>query len=241
MGFKRKLVTKGRGRVRRPVYSYKRRRFNRRRRFNTRRNLVITGFPTKKMARLRYAQEVTINPATVAASYVFRANDVYDPDVTGTGHQPRGFDEWMNIYEKFTVVGSKIRIEPIAPHTADQAPSTWGILLSETGTVVSGSSLVAADMLELKYNKHHKAQYGEFNSVARHSLTSKFSAKRFFGKKDILGGSQFQGTSSTSPTEQAFYEIWAYGNATIDPAALWFRVIIDYIVVFTGPRQLPMS
>ena len=48
-------------------------------------------------------------------TYRFRANGLYDPDRTGTGHQPFGYDEWSPIYDHFTVVGSRITVYPLAP------------------------------------------------------------------------------------------------------------------------------
>ncbi|HIA02129.1 MAG TPA: hypothetical protein EYN66_09490, partial [Myxococcales bacterium] len=47
---------------------------------------------------------------TAVLQYRFRANGMFDPQVPLGGHQPRGFDEFMDAYDMFTVLGSKISV-----------------------------------------------------------------------------------------------------------------------------------
>ncbi len=37
------------------------------------------------------------------SEYVFRLNSLYDPDLTGTGHQPYGFDQFAALYSRYKV------------------------------------------------------------------------------------------------------------------------------------------
>jgi len=39
--------------------------------------------------------------------YAFRASSCFDPDFTGAGHQPRGFDQWKLLYNMYIVNVSK--------------------------------------------------------------------------------------------------------------------------------------
>ena len=67
------------------------------------------GFPQQIKTTLRYAMRTEFaltNDQTFVCK--LRANDLRDPEVALGGHQPRGFDDFMNIYDKFTVTGSKI-------------------------------------------------------------------------------------------------------------------------------------
>ena len=64
--------------------------------------------PVKRYVKLKYCQEFTLNPgAGTVASHAFKADDMYDPDHTGVGHQPMGFDQLTPIYQKHSVVASK--------------------------------------------------------------------------------------------------------------------------------------
>lgn len=38
----------------------------------------------------------------------FRLNSLYDPDATGTGSQPTGFDQWMALYERYRVIACEV-------------------------------------------------------------------------------------------------------------------------------------
>lgn len=40
----------------------------------------------------------------------FRNNSIYDPDGTGIGHQPLGYDQWSQFYGRYRVIGAKYRI-----------------------------------------------------------------------------------------------------------------------------------
>ena len=65
----------------------------------------------KMKVTFRYASRIIINPAAAGNGvHVFSANGMYDPDLTGVGHQPRGFDEVMPLYDHYTVIGSKCTV-----------------------------------------------------------------------------------------------------------------------------------
>ena len=38
-------------------------------------------------------------------------NSLFDPDQTGTGHQPYYFDQFAALYNRYTVLGSKLTAE----------------------------------------------------------------------------------------------------------------------------------
>ncbi len=84
---------------------YKRRRRRRRRRARPNfgsKSILGNRLPIK----FKYQTSGTLNPgvAGVAAIQVMTANGLYDPDITGVGHQPRGFDQIMALYNHYTVV-----------------------------------------------------------------------------------------------------------------------------------------
>lgn len=59
--------------------------------------------PTYKAVLPYFETGLSINPAAggVVGSYVFQINGPYDPNVTGIGHQPLGFDQLMLMYEHY--------------------------------------------------------------------------------------------------------------------------------------------
>jgi hypothetical protein len=72
---------------------------------------LVSG-PDSVKVKLKYVERVTMNTltSTGAWSYAFRLNSVFDPNFTGTGHQPNGFDQWAAFYGKYRVVGGSWRV-----------------------------------------------------------------------------------------------------------------------------------
>ncbi len=59
---------------------------------------------------LRYLVASDQNASVGLASYVVALNDVFDCDVTSTGVQPVGYDQWAAIYGRYCVVESSIDV-----------------------------------------------------------------------------------------------------------------------------------
>lgn len=77
------------------------------------------GFPVRFRTKMRYNELVSI--ASVGGSlsaYTFVANGLFDPNNTGTGHQPMYFDQAMLIYNHYKVIGSKINVKIAGPSNA---------------------------------------------------------------------------------------------------------------------------
>lgn len=63
--------------------------------------------------QLRYNQVVTLDPNPEAINgsntWVFHANNLFDPDRTGTGNQPMYFDNYAQLYDRYYVSFAKIK------------------------------------------------------------------------------------------------------------------------------------
>jgi len=97
------------------------RKYPARRRFK--RNTKITkihqvSFPDKTLVKLPYAFSSQITSALSSNDVVWNANSLFDPEQTFTGHQPRGFDQWAIIYNRYRVyaISGTIVIRQRAAH-----------------------------------------------------------------------------------------------------------------------------
>jgi hypothetical protein len=103
-------------------------------------------FPNFKLVKHKYTSRVTVPAATAAGfcrGWMFRANDTYDPDYTGFGHQPLYRDEMAAQYERYQVLKSNIKF--IIPN--EQSTSQhWTCYMDEENTF-------AADYVELVENR----------------------------------------------------------------------------------------
>lgn len=97
------------------------------------------GLPSKKFVRLRYCDQRTITSTLGGLSkYLFAANGLYDPDITGAGHQPYGFDQWMTFYKYATVRKSRIVLETCS----EQFPQIIGVTFALTDPTATISDSV---------------------------------------------------------------------------------------------------
>lgn len=72
---------------------------------------MSTPFPKTISTKLNYRERIQVNPAALAYEYSYNANSLYDPNRTGTGHQPMFFDQLCNgtQYKRYKVRGCKWR------------------------------------------------------------------------------------------------------------------------------------
>ncbi len=205
-------------------------------------SLPLAGFPASKKVRFRYVDRITINPSAGAlAQYTFLANGLFAPNQTGSTHQPLGFDQWMLAYDHFTVLGSKMTIRYVNTTATNQIPAAFGVILDDNATMTYTDY---AAILEGNQKNSKFAVSGGLggDNFKRPQLSLGFSAKRFFGTKNIVGKAEYKGDTSADPAEKAYYQIWAQApDASGDPAISTFLVTIDYIAVLTEKKHLAQS
>lgn len=221
----------------------------RRRRPRRRRKRVLPplAFPDSKLVRLKYADTITINPAVGAiAQHVFCANGLADPDVTVAGHQPRGFDQWMLVYDHYTVIGAKIRVQAVplgdsgTSRSVNLMPGIFGVTLDD-------NTLLEDTTVQSVIESHQGRKYRYTGPLATHtagrgpSITKRFSAKKFFKKSAIVGADLYRGDVASNPTETANFGLWYGSIAGSDPPSMVFMVEIEYIALLTERKHLAQS
>lgn len=209
-----------------------------RRGYRKRNRLSLTQAPIGKrhFCKLRYFWQGTVNPGIgTAAAQVFRSNDLYDPDATGSGAQPRGFDEFMLMYNHFTVLGAKIT----ANFTNEDTSIPVGIYVYVDGTSSSASSI--ANVME-KPNVASRTITGTTGGQCKGTIVKKCSTKRELGMSRILDEHSLRGTSTSSPTETLFFHVGAFPqDGASNPGTCVISCVIDYLVCFTEPKAMAQS
>ena len=196
-----------------------------------------TPLGTKQYANFRYHDQITLTPGTGASAvHVFSANGLYDPDISGVGHQPRGFDQVMALYDHFVVIGSKIT-------------ATISAISGETLSTLCGISLRDGSTAETDPNDYMEggstiSRMLSVDGGSRSISTMKmgYSPKRFLGRSHPLADPQLKGSSSSDPEESAFFHVWAApATSSGDQGPLDCVVTIDYLAVFIEPKDVSQS
>lgn len=187
----------------------------------------LSPVPKSIKVRMRYVQDITLDPATGGgASHIFRANGMYDPDVTGTGHQPYGFDQLMTLFNHFTVVGSKCT----ARFNNTDSSNIYNVAI---GVYDSATSSTASRIWNLERPGTTYTALGLATGGSNLKTLSKtFSTRKYFNIKNPTDVSRLQGGQVSDPTEQAYFYVIAQASASgTNPGVLDVNVTVDYVAV----------
>jgi hypothetical protein len=197
------------------------------------RNIPLFAYRTRRTLQYYAASSVITGTAT-ANAYVFSANGIFDPDISGTGGQPMGFDQMMQFYNHYTVIRSRIRV---------LFTNTSATLTPSVAVVVSGSSTVLTSIEQLVENGDLSlAQLGfagQQGSMAR--LTRSAVAARFQGIDDVMDDPNMRGDVVSNPTEQFYFHLATWNPYTSAQVTSNFQVVIEYETMFHEPRKGPLS
>lgn len=218
---------------RRPTRRPRRRLRNKKRR--PRRN-YISRVPIANTAvvKMPYTQQISLNPGIGTTTYnVFRANSIFDPDYSGTGHQPRSRDEYASLYENYTVLGAKVK--------ATFIPNGYNYVVG-----VGLNNAVATTPPSTSANAAEDPQYTtrilNYAADSNMTITKTYSAKRFHGVKNIMDdGNQKASMGSNPANDPAFVILCGPADNASDNPALICYVEISYIVKLTDRIQLVQS
>lgn len=195
-------------------------------------------FGASATRKVKYVDFVDLTPGSASVGYhTFVANGLYDPDYTGTGHQPMGFDEIMAFFDHYTVTDATVTVDVVPKTISNVEPALLGIALTDSHTALAGKTL--PEVLESRVTQSY-IHAGAYNPTDVHRIKAKFSAKEFFGVKDVNGMYQYRGSSSTNPSEQAHFQIFASSHAAT-PGPITLLVTVEFNAKFTEPRMIGQS
>ncbi len=198
---------------------------------------VSRGVTSNTLVRkLPYFSNIDIDAGIgVAAGHIFTANGLFDPDITGVGHQPLGFDQYMALYDHYKVLGSVITVEYF-PITASTDRSD----LLVVGVNLNDGLAIATNVEQLVENNSSYSSLSNGGGASIKKLKKTFNIKKFFSGR-ALGAADLLGSDSANPEEQAFYQVWVASCSGGNPAAVCCSVKIDYIVQFTEQKLIAQS
>lgn len=197
-------------------------------------------FPGKMTVNLQYFDDVSVNPGVgTPASYVLSANGCFDPNVSGAGHQPRGFDQYMGIYERYTVNYCTIRVIGAANDITAQNSIGFLAVLPLNSTPLSLSQLNDIfEQVDCKY-----AVFGTNSAIGNlPEVTNYVNIKQFLGKKDLIDDDACSGDATGNPDDQVYFHIF-YGTTSTaaDLSNCNMMISMTYNVTFSRPRDIGRS
>lgn len=197
------------------------------------RNLVKLprAFPQKLITKMRYAETIRLDPALGSpTSYIFQANSIWDPNTSGTGHQPYTRDEFSQIYNYYRVLKSRISATFLPSVSGSAGASICGVSIKPDTTTVANF-----DTIRETKSAHWKMCAGDSNKV---TVTNGYNGKKMFaanmGNLNALMG--------TNPGEGAYFHVFlTSANAAGDLSPVDVVITIEYTVYMWELKVLPQS
>lgn len=197
----------------------------------------VPRFPLSKSKRVTLTYHDTFNldvgAAGVPAHYIFSANGMYDPNITGVGHQPRGFDQLMTFFDHYTVLWSKISVTAV---NADNTNGNFVVI-----SVRDSSTTIASPDDIMEYPCVYTSLSAEGSGINNKTISHSVNVSKWLGRPSLMSEDDLRGTTSANPVEQLYFHISSLpAPAGTDTQVVYCRARIIFDAVLTEPKQ-PIS
>lgn len=179
--------------------------------------------PDRYMCKLKYSQNVQL--ATTGANpiyHLFRTNSLFDPDYTGVGHQPYGFDQLAILYTKYRVYGMKYKITCT---NIAAVPVNVAVVLKPVNT----PSTVWSTIAEKPYNQvRHLAPQGAGGSIK--VINGYVQNHKLLGvsKQEYRIDDDFDASMGGNPTTVAYLHVYVEAPAGTAAHNVYVDVQLTY-------------
>lgn len=192
-----------------------------------------TGFPKQLQLTHRYVEPYYVAcTAGGMSQYKFRTNGLFDPNFTGTGHQPLYFDQVAAIYNHYTVIRSKITARISNLDGSAQALLACIYIEDDTSSTPSTFAECAEQSSAVS------SMSGPSYAGGVLTLSKTWNAVTAFGPSPTAN-STLHGTSGSDPTEQQIFQLNVQpnqvGTSTVNVAVL---VTIEYTAIWDELKNL---
>lgn len=189
--------------------------------------------PEAITVRLTYATSYTISSG-LQFDKIMSGNGLFDPDVSGTGHQPLGFDEWMALYDRYRVLASTCTVTTIN-NTASAGNNIQTTLIPTNQQTAIANDDEAEELPDSTENTAGVSTGPAEDTVSRSMQTS-----YMVGVPNIRYSTEYSGTNSANPVQQWYWRVF---HASVNASAItaFVNINIKYTVEFYQKRMLSQS
>lgn len=197
-----------------------------------------TGLGTQKWMKMIYADKVGIGSTPMAAGgtgfYQFRMNSIFDPDFSGTGHQPTTHDQMAVLFEDYTVTDCEFTVSFVNQGTDQYIVGCYITDRQETDIVAS--TIVEQGLTDWKH-------LSTTNGQAVATFKGKVDISKLMGvtRSQYLANPRYDTVFGENPGDVAFLTLFATEAGSGSPIGIPIFVELVYTVRLTGTRLVPQS
>jgi hypothetical protein len=194
--------------------------------------------PERFSTSLKYSQLLAITTAGVGVPgyQVFRMNSIYDPDLSGVGHQPLGHDELIQFYNKYVVKAITWSVT-----YSNQSTTDYADVAVVARPNVSTMSLMST-VFESPFVRGGTVgpETGTRNIL---TLTGSMSVAKVRGvtPQKVLMENEYAALVGATPAIVPTLQLYVENQNTIAAITIVARTEIRYIVDFYDRKALPGS
>lgn len=186
--------------------------------------------------KLKYS-EILIFTSTAGAitDNIYSQNDLFDPNVTGTGHQPMGFDQLAVLYNRYRVFGSKVTLRCSQTGTGTQQALTGTVSLQSTASVTPSTAIGVPPERDSTITRTVGAA-GESNGIL--SAAAKVGTARGVTATAVRNDPAYSAIVTTDPATQTYWHIYYNTADGATTSTCTINVLIEYDCEFFS-RVMP--
>jgi len=195
-------------------------------------NRSLQPVANRYICRQKYAATLVTNGV---GQYILNMNSLFDPDRTGIGHQPYGFDVLSTLYNRYRVTGCKWRIQ--------NPTGAVGSAIILATVPNNDASLAFADtgvMLENPRCKYVIQNPGAPVTSLRGSLSMPTLTGRT--KAQYMADDRYQSDVTTSPAELALLYVQTFNSLTgVALGGIGFTITLEFSAEWFDLKHIVQS
>lgn len=193
-------------------------------------NRALHPIPQRFITKMKYSEILSTDGN---GQYRMNLNSIFDPNRTGTGHQPYAFDTLATLYNRYRVISCGYRISTY--NNTSGAPVNLG-------AIPSNEELSFFSFSELRENPRAKYISQSFGGGTVY-LSGKTYIPSLVGrtKSQYMSDDRYQAQVNGSPNELAILNIVTVPTGTDIPGATSFQILMEYTVEFFDIKHLVQS
>lgn len=199
-----------------------------------------SSLPDRLYVKLKYREQLSFGQASGnLADNVYRGNSLFDPDLTGTGGQPLGFDQWAAFYASYTVLASECKVTSMLNGSVAPNNLIHGVVPTLFSNALGTGEQERAD--EFPYSKHAPVAIGNVG-LGQGVIKNYMTTNKMWGvvRPAVQIADSFSALVTTNPVSGWFWHVYNYvpGSAT---NSLIQEVELTYYCVFESRVPLNTS
>lgn len=196
---------------------------------------ATSGFPDTLVTTLRYVDQRGFDAGAAAdTSYTYRLNDIFDPDFTGTGHQPMGYDQLAAVYNRYQVLSSDIKLV-----VTGQATASDQMVMTLSKSAGDGASFASNAFNQLEAGGSNMV-YTFFNATSNGIWPLPNLKLTCIPHKDLntdLKDTLLQAAFGATPGAVVYAQILLQEFTGANPGVVNVNVVIDYKIRCIGSKM----